>query len=377
MISIDCLFNHFCLFPSSRCHCINAGRHKVERFRSVYLLFLWTVVQLWSHPAGKTSADQHQTQHTVCWSPARPANVLVLICAAGYFPVTSSLSLHNSPKKRQNTKYTVKDRVDGGFCVSSWRLDVDNRVFCYVTVRLWHEQTAEEVNTHEIKHFYFKCWLVYWRPDDIMTGGLNAQWRLWGGALSLVWHHFRRCDADVRPRVQLSERRAAEAAGGSNATHIASSGAEVKLRLMFSTLTHKENITNTLRVKHLFIRHWNKHGTPLWAQAASAVVGLRWRVGRGWGRMGEGGWGWRGVPWVCEDPAQLAPAVAGGAGGAGAGSGSGPGAGAGAGSGTMKQPLLCHCMSRTRRTDWIWGAGASQSFQCLKSPLSKMNWRPL
>ena len=107
--------------------------------------------------------------------------------------------------------------------------------------------------------------------------------------LWLVWHHFRRCDADVRPHVQLSERRAAEAAGGSNTTHTSSSGAEMKLRLMFPTLTHKENITNTLRVKHLFIRHWNKHGTPLWEQAASAVVRLRWRVGTGWG---EGGWGW-------------------------------------------------------------------------------------
>lgn len=29
----------------------------------------------------------------------------------------------------------------------------------------------------------------------------------------------------------------------------------MKLRLVFPTLTHKENITNTLRVKHLFIRH--------------------------------------------------------------------------------------------------------------------------
>lgn len=92
------------------------------------------------------------------------------------------------------------------------------------------------------------------------------------------------------------------------------------------------------------------------------------------GRQRAGTAGSRGLE-VSQDPAQLVPAEAGGAGGAGAGSGSGPGAGAG--SGTMKQPLLCHCISRTLRTDWIWGAGASQSFQCLKSPRSKMNCRPL
>lgn len=72
-------------------------------------------------------------------------------------------------------------------------------------------------------------------------------------------------------------------------------------------------------------------------------------------------------------PAQLDPAVPDGTGGVGSGSGTG----AGAGSGTMKQPLLCHCMSRTRLIDWICGVGDSQSFQCLKSPRSKINCRPL
>lgn len=77
-------------------------------------------------------------------------------------------------------------------------------------------------------------------------------------------------------------------------------------------------------------------------------------MGEGRGQAASVGGGVEGVKGI-RGPAQLAPAVAGGAGGAGAGSGLGPGfgSGAGAGSGTMKQPLLCHCMSRTRRTDWI------------------------
>lgn len=67
--------------------------------------------------------------------------------------------------------------------------------------------------------------------------------------------------------------------------------------------------------------------------------------------------GWEARIWLLRGPGatatlfQLVPAAVGGAGGGGVGAGAG--AGAGVGVGAMKQPLLCHCMSRTRRTDWI------------------------
>lgn len=78
------------------------------------------------------------------------------------------------------------------------------------------------------------------------------------------------------------------------------------------------------------------------------MVRMRQRAGTD-GRkrlMEEAQWGE-----VDQSPLQLAPAAAGGAGGSGAGAGAG--AGSGVGAGMVKHPLLCHCMSRTRRTDWI------------------------
>lgn len=62
--------------------------------------------------------------------------------------------------------------------------------------------------------------------------------------------------------------------------------------------------------------------------------------------------GWGARVWLLREPGatatvfQLVPAVGGGV-------GLGAGVGAGGGAGAVKQPLLCHCMSRTRRTDWI------------------------
>ena len=72
---------------------------------------------------------------------------------------------------------------------------------------------------------------------------------------------------------------------------------------------------------------------------------------------------------------QLVPAAAGGVGagglglgvgfGLGVGLGLGVGSGPGVGAGTLKRPRLCHCMSFTRRKDWMRGVAAPQSFQCL------------